>query len=31
MNNLETLKHGYQLFAEGDIEGVLAMYHKDIK
>ena len=30
MSNLEALKHGYQLFAEGDIESVLAMYHDDI-
>ncbi len=30
MNNLETLKHGYQLFAEHNIEGVLAMYHDNI-
>lgn len=30
MSNLERLKQGYQLFAEGDIEGVLALFHKDI-
>lgn len=30
MSNLETLKHGYQLFADGDIEGVLALYQDDI-
>lgn len=30
MNNLETLKHGYQLFAEGNIEEVLALYQDDI-
>ena len=30
MNNLETLKHGYQLFTEANIEAVLALYHDDI-
>lgn len=30
MNNLENLKHGYQLFAKGDIEGVLALWDEKI-
>lgn len=30
MNNLEILKQGYQLFAEGNIDGVLAFWHDDI-
>ena len=30
MSNLELLKHGYQLFAEHDVEGVLALYAHDI-
>lgn len=30
MSNLETLKKGYQLFAEGKIDEVLAMWDKDI-
>lgn len=30
MSNLETLKEGYQLFAEGNIEAVLAMWDEKI-
>ena len=30
MSNLETLKHGYQLFSEGNIPAVLELYHDDI-
>ena len=30
MSNLERLKQGYQLFAEGDIKGVLEMWNDDI-
>ncbi len=31
MSNLDFLKQGYQLFAEGNIEAVLAMWHDDIE
>lgn len=30
MKNLETLKQGYQLFAEGNIPAVLALYNNNI-
>lgn len=30
MNNLETLKQGYQFFAEGNIEAVLELWNDDI-
>jgi ketosteroid isomerase-like protein len=30
MSNLENLKKGYQAFAEGDVETVVAMWKKDI-
>jgi ketosteroid isomerase-like protein len=31
MNNVELLKQGYQKFAEGNIEAVLALFHPEIE
>jgi len=31
MTNLELMKKGYQYFAEGNIEAVLALFHPDIE
>lgn len=31
MNNVELLKQGYQNFAEGNIEAVLALFHPEIE
>ncbi len=30
MNNVEIVQQGYQRFSEGNIEGVLALFHPDI-
>jgi ketosteroid isomerase-like protein len=31
MNNIEFLKKGYQYFAEGNIDAVLAFFHPEIE
>jgi len=31
MNNVELIKQGYQNFAEGNVEAVLAVWHPEIE